>query len=415
MAGSKLAIHGGDPVRTRPFAQWPVHGPEEEQALLDALHSNVWGVGGKRVGELECEYSQMHDAKFGVACCNGTVAIQIALVAAGVQAGDEVITSPYTFMATGLAALAVGAVPVFVDVEAGTHNLDPAQIEAAITPRTRAIMPVHIGGRPADMDRILDIAKRHDLKVVEDAAQGWLASWRGKGVGALGDAGTFSFQSSKNFASGEGGMILTNDEAVFQAAWSYHNCGRKLGGEWYQHATAGFNYRLSEFQAAVLLAGLARLPEQQRTRQAALARLQKELVGLEGLLVPDEDERVTAHACHIFMVRLDRSVYPGDKMPIIRALQAEGLPAHPGYTVPLHKQDFWEWFAARPTGGGNLWKDVFPRAYGDYDLPVCDELCESTIWVKQDVLLSGPDEMGDVVDAFDKVLAAARRGEISAD
>jgi dTDP-4-amino-4,6-dideoxygalactose transaminase len=251
--------------------------------------------------------------------------------------------------------------------------------------------------------------------VVEDACQAWGAEWRGQRVGAIGDAGTFSFQSSKNFASGEGGIILTNDEAVFQAAWSYHNCGRKLGGEWYQHATAGFNYRLSEFQAAVLLAGLKRLPEQQRTRQAALARLQKDLAGFEGLLVPDEDERVTSHACHIFMVRLDRAVYPGDKMPIIRALQAEGLPAHPGYTVPLHKQDFWGWFAERPTGGGNLWKDVFPKAYSDYDLPVCDELCASTIWVKQDVLLSGADEMGDVVAAFDKVLSAARRGEISAD
>ncbi len=413
MASERLAIRGGQPVRTDPWPRWPIWGPEEERALLEALHSGVWGVGGERVPELERRFAELHRARYAVACCNGTVALQIALVAAGIEAGDEVITSPYTFMATALAILAVGAVPVFVDVERETHNLDPALIDAAVTPRTRAIMPVHIGGRPADMDRILEAARRRGLVVIEDAAQGWLAAWRGTPVGALGDAGTFSFQSSKNLSGGEGGLVLTNDEALYQRAWSYHNCGRLPGGAWYDHATAGLNYRLGEFQAAVLLAGLARLPEQQERRRAAMDALDDALRAIDGLSTPRADDRITAHACHIYMVRLEPEAFPQGKQKIVDALQAEGIPAHPGYTTPLYRQGFWRWFSERKVGTGDLrWKDVFPRPPEDYDLPVTEELCRTTIWLKQDLLLAGPEAMADVGRAFGKVLGAARAGEL---
>ncbi|MDQ7005732.1 MAG: DegT/DnrJ/EryC1/StrS family aminotransferase [Acidobacteriota bacterium] len=408
----KLALDGGTPVRSEPWARWPVWTEKDEQAVVDAIRSGKWGVGGTRVPELERRFAELHGARYGVTCCNGTIALQIALVAAGIQAGDEVITTPYTFMATAMAALAIGAVPVFVDIQEGTHNIDPDLIEAAITERTRAIYPVHIGGRPADMDRILEIAERRGLVVVEDAAQAWLAEWRGRGVGALGAAGTFSFQSSKNFSSGEGGIVLTNDEAVFQRAWSYHNCGRKMGGDWYDHVLPGLNYRLSELQAAILLSSLDRLVEQQQTRRRAMAVLEKGLAEVEGILVPDTDERITAHACHIFMARLDTEKIPVDSKVFAAALQAEGLPAHPGYTTPLYKQDFWKWFGERSTGAGKKWKDVWPRPYDSYDLPVCEKLSRSTIWVKQDVLLAGPEAMEDVIAAFAKVAAAARAGEV---
>ncbi|UCF66675.1 MAG: DegT/DnrJ/EryC1/StrS family aminotransferase [Acidobacteriota bacterium] len=409
----KLAIEGGHPVRSASWPAWPVWDDSDERVLVEALRSGKWGVGGERVPELECQFAGLHDARFGVACCNGTIALQIALIAAGIEPGDHVITTPYTFMATALSILAVDAIPVFVDVEPGTHNIDPNQIEAALTDRTSAIMPVHIGGRPADMDRINDIARRRGLKVVEDAAQAWLASWNATPVGAIGDAGTFSFQSSKNLTAGEGGMILTNDEDLFQRAWSYHNCGRRLGGAWYDHAYAGMNYRLTELQAALLLNGLARLPEQQARRQAAMAILERDLAGVPGVLMPDRDERVTAHACHILMVRLDQEQFSLDKMRIVQALQAEGIPAHPGYTVPLYKQDFFDWFADRRTPAGGIWNELFPIPFNDYSLPVCERLCASTIWIKQDVLLAGPEQMSDVVDAFVKVLEAAREGRLS--
>lgn len=409
---AQLAISGGRPVRTDPWPSWPVWTEQDEKAVVDAVRSGKWGVGGERVPALEQRFAELHRAGHGVACCNGTIALQIGLVAAGVEAGDEVIMPPYTFMATGMAALAIGAIPVFVDVEPGTHNIDPEAVREAITPRTRAIMPVHIGGRPADMDRLGEIAREHGLAIVEDAAQAWLAAWRGTPVGAIGDAGCFSFQSSKNFAAGEGGIVLTNDEEVFQRAWSYHNCGRKLSGEWYQHVLPGFNFRMTELQAALLLSALERLQREQQTRQRSMEVLQRELQGVEGILTPDPDERVTSHACHIFMARLDPEVLPVDKMAFVKAMQAEGVPAHPGYTSPLYAQDFWGWFAERPTGGGKTWGEVWPRTYDSYHLPVCEQLCRTTIWIKQDVLLAGPEHMGDVVETFRKVAGAARAGQL---
>lgn len=409
-----LALRGGTPVRTLPWPQWPTIGSSDARALVETLESGRWGIGGTRVGEFECRFSELHAARFGVACCNGTIALEIALVAAGVQPGDEVITSAYTFMASAMAILEVGAVPVFVDVEPGTHNLDPAKIDAAVSERTTAIMPVHIGGRPADMDGVMAAARRHGLAVVEDAAQGWMAAWRGVPVGAIGNAGGFSFQSSKNLSSGEGGIVLTSDEPTFQRAWSFHNCGRRLGGEWYAHDFPGLNYRLGEFQAAILLAALERLPAEQERRRAAMAALQRDLAGIPGLLLPDEDSRITAHACHMFMVRLDPREIPVGKAAVIQALQAEGLPANPGYTMPLYRQTFFDWYGERPTHwGGPRWKETVRIPYASYDLPVTRALCDTTIWVKQDVLLAGPAEMGDVVAAFAKVAAAARAGELS--
>jgi dTDP-4-amino-4,6-dideoxygalactose transaminase len=409
-----LAVNGGTPVRTQPWPKWPVHDERDERALLEALRSGVWGIGGKRVGEFECEFAGLHKAKYGVCCCNGTVALQIALVAAGVKPGDEVITSPYTFMASALAIAAVGAVPVFIDVAEGTHNLDPKLIEAAVSPRTTAIMPVHIGGRPCDMDGIMEIAQRRGLKVIEDAAQAWMAEWRGTPVGTIGEAGTFSFQSSKNLNSGEGGIILTNDDGVFQRAWSYHNCGRTLGGAWYQHDYPGFNYRLGELQAALLKTQLSRLPEQQARRRAAMAALDAGLAGIPGLRIADPDPRVTAHAAHIYMVRLDPAAFgPTAKPAFLKALQAEGIPAGPGYTTPLYQQKFWQWFDERPTGGGGTYGATVRLKFDAYDLPVCQKLCDTTIWVKQDVLLAGEAEMKDVVAAFAKVADAARAGRLA--
>ncbi|WP_419163004.1 DegT/DnrJ/EryC1/StrS family aminotransferase [Candidatus Palauibacter sp.] len=382
MAAGGLAIEGGPPVRTAPWPSWPRWGAAERRALLEVLESGRWGRGGRAVPELEERFAALHGARYAVACCNGTVAIQLGLIAAGVRPGDEVITSPYSFVATAHAARAMGAVPVFVDVEPGTHNLDPELIEAAITERTTAILPVHIGGRPADMDRVNEIAARHGLRVVEDAAQAWLAGWRGRGVGTLGQAGAFSFQSSKNLTAGEGGMVLTDDEALYRRAWSWHDCGREPEGPPHAYAADGLNLRMTEFQAALLLCGLERLPAEQAIRRQAMDTLAAGLGELDGVRVPDPDERITAHGCHVFMVRLDESRVRADKGWVIEALRAEGIPAHPGYTTPLQR-----------------------------GLPVCEALCRATIWIKQEVMLAGAAQMRDVVDAFAKILAAAPGGE----
>ena len=378
----RLAIDGGTPVRTAPWPAWPRSGAAERRALTEVLESGRWGLGGGAVPELEARFAALHGARYAVACCNGTMALQAALVAAGVQPGDEVVTSPYSFAATAHAVRSLGAVPTFVDIEPGTHNLDPERIEDAITERTTAILPVHIGGRPADMDRVNDIAARHGLRVVEDAAQAWLASWRGRAVGTLGDVAAFSFQSSKNLTAGEGGMVVTDDESVYRGAWSWHDCGRDPGGSRHAHAAVGLNLRMTEFQAALLLAGLERLPAEQAIRRQAMDALSKGLAEIDGLRAPDPDPRITAHGCHIFMVRLDESGLEADprdqrldKHRTIEALRAEGIPAHPGYTTPLE--------------GG---------------LPVCERLCRTTIWIKHQVLLAGAAQMQDVVEAFAKVV-----------
>ena len=263
---SKLAINGGTPVRTEPFPKWPVWDQNEIDGLANVIKSGKWGsLHGNLVSEFEGKYAKMHDAKYGICVGSGTVGLRIALMAAGIGGeGEEVIVPAYTFIATASAVIEANATPVFVDIDSDTYNIDPEKIEAAITPKTRAIMPVHFGGRPADMDRILEIAQKHNLVVIEDAAQAWGSSWKGTGVGAIGLAGAFSFQSSKNITCAEGGIILSNDDEFAKFARSHANCGRSEDGQWYEHCYWGSNVRLTEFQGAVLMAQLGTLSRAHR-------------------------------------------------------------------------------------------------------------------------------------------------------
>lgn len=335
---SQLALHGGTPVRTSPFPSWPVFSAEEEELLIKALRSGKWGsLEGEMVRTFEKEFAQLHGARFGVSVVNGTMALAVALRALGVGPGDEVLVPPYTFIATASAALMVGAIPVFVDVEPEILLLDPAKIEAAVTPRTKAIIPVHYGGCPADMDRIMAAARKHNLKVIEDAAQAHGASWRGQMAGSIGDVGTFSFQSSKGMSAGEGGIMLTNDPAVEELLWSLQNVGRRRGGEWYEHVRIGWNLRLTEFQAAILLAQLKRLPGQLEQRSRAAAHLTERLNQIPGIYVPAVPEGVTTHGWHLFCC-LWRGAAEGGlpREQVVRALNAEGVPVFGGY-VPLNR------------------------------------------------------------------------------
>src|SRR5437867_222010 len=224
---SKLALLGGRPVRSRPFTSWPVFGKAEEQRLLRTLRSGKWGrLDGKQVAEFEQRFIAMHGCKHGIAVVNGTVSLRIGLMAAGLRADDEVIIPPYTFFSTASAVVEVNAVPVFADIDLDTFNIDPVAIEAVVTPRTRAIIPVHFAGQPADMDLIMAIASKHKLVVIEDAAHAHGASYKNRSAGSIGHMGSFSFQSSKNLTAGEGGIIITNDDALAESCRSIQNCGR---------------------------------------------------------------------------------------------------------------------------------------------------------------------------------------------
>lgn len=395
-----LAVDGGPPVRTKPFPEWPVFGEAEERLLLEVLRSGKWGGTGRiKLPELEEKFAAMHDAKHAVTVVNGTMAITVALIAAGVRPGDEVIMPPYTFIATATSALMFGAIPVFADVEADTLALDPDKVEPAITAKTKAIVTVHIGGAPSDMTRLREIAARHNLKLIEDAAQAVGARWEHRGVGALGDLGTFSFQSSKNVTAGEGGIILTNSKELADAAWSLANVGRIREGGWYQHERIGWNLRMTEFQAAVLLAQLERLEEQTALRERNAKLLTELLDEIDGIRTLKTDPRITRHAYHLYMFRIDPELAQKiDKQDVIRKLNAEGIPASSGY-VPLNRN--------------RAVLDEIERWTGERREVVCpvseNASKKEVLWLPQNVLLGSEEDIYDVARAVRKVMRVLHR------
>jgi len=299
---SKLAINGGQPIRTEPFSKWPVWDQKEIDAATEVIKSGKWGsLHGDKTQTFEKDYAQFHEAKHGILINSGTAALRVALLAAGVGAGDEVIVPAYTFIATASAVIEAGGIPVYIDIDPATYNIDPAKIEAAITPRTKAVMPVHFGGRPADMDRIQEVAQKNNLVVIEDAAQAWGSSWKGRKVGAIGAAGCFSFQSSKNITAGEGGIILTNDDQINKMVRSHYNCGRSDDGQWYEHFYFGSNLRISELQSAILQVQFKRYPELLARRQKNASYLSEQLKEIDGVELLKYDSRITSNSIHLFI------------------------------------------------------------------------------------------------------------------
>lgn len=400
----KLARDGGTPVRTAPFPAWPVWDGVDEKAVLEALRSGVWGRNaGSQVVAFEEEFAAFQGTKYCIAVVNGTCALELGLRVLDVEFGDEVICPSYTFVATPAAPLFLGAIPVFADIDPDTFELDPASVEAAITPRTKAIIPVHIAGQSPDMDGILAVAQKHNLRVLEDAAQAHGASWRGQGVGGVGDLGSFSFQSSKNLNCGEGGAICTNDQELAELTWSVMNVGRLREGAWYQHERLGWNYRLSEFHGALLRAQLTRVPEQMELREANARYLDTHLAQIPGITPQHRPPEVTGHAHHLYMLRYDKAAFGGNnRAAFIKALSAEGIPCSPGYDWPCHEQN-----AVK-----NSVRDILQKLGRtddplDRPLPNTDRIAhEEGVWLPQSVLLADEEDMQQIVDAVAKLQRA---------
>lgn len=396
-----LAIHGGTPVRTRPFAAWPQHGSEEEQALIEVLHSGSWGGYQPAVRELETRFAEYHRVPHAVSCSNGTVALEVALRALGAGPGDEVIVPPFTFVASASAVLLCHAAPVFADIDPETFNLSVAAAEAAITPRTRAIVVVHFGGRPADMDAFQGLARKHGIALLEDAAHAHGALWNGVPVGGWGDAATFSFQEFKLMTAGEGGMILSKSEDVADKCWAYCNQGRKRGGGWFDHYTLGTNYRLTGFQAAVLLAQLRRLPEQTRTRAANAAYLRERLREIPGLRLPEDDARVAQHPHYLLTFWYDAAAFDGlPRDMALRALQAEGIPLKATYPHPLYRNPVFNTERAALARCGD-WRAA--QEYDRLQLPVSERVCREGVWLSHNALLGDTGDIDDIIEALHKV------------
>ncbi|NUM52900.1 MAG: DegT/DnrJ/EryC1/StrS family aminotransferase [Candidatus Hydrogenedentes bacterium] len=391
VSASRLALKGGVPVRpaTKPWHSWPVFDDLERKALLDTLESGKWFLDA-RIKKFEHEFAAFQDAKHCIALNSGTAGLEICLEALEVGPGDEVIVPPYTFVATASAAMRVGATVIFVDVD-DTWNINPDLIEAAITPRTKAIMPVHFGSAVADMDRINAIAARHGIHVIEDACHSWGSKWKGKGTGALGHGGVFSFQMSKNITAGEGGVILTDHEDFADMCRAISNCGRTRGAAWYEHSVVGTNARMSEFHAAVLSAQLTRLEDQTLRREKNAAILNEALGALEGITPQPGDSRMTRRAYHLYGLRINPELFGCSRDKAVEAVKAEGLPCGGGYMHPLYKQPV---FTNCKTGPD----------YTKVHCPVAEDMCyRSVVWFPHHFLLGTEDDMQDIVDIFTKV------------
>ncbi|MFL5790230.1 MAG: DegT/DnrJ/EryC1/StrS family aminotransferase [Actinomycetota bacterium] len=339
-----LAINGGTPVRSTPYPAWPETDDDAYVAAVEAVvRSGAWGgfpEPGEHAAAFEAAFASYQGAAHGVLMMNGTITMEVACKALGIGWGDEVIVPALTFAATAYAPMAAGALPVFVDITPDTWTIDPELAEAAITDRTRAIIPVHLGHHMADMDRIADIARRHGLAVIEDCAHAHGQRWRDQGAGCIGDFGSFSHQSSKILTSGEGGSLLTNDQVLAQRAHSIVDCGRAKDPEEKEY-TFGANYRLSELNAALLEVAMERFPAQQEARAVAGKRFEELVADIPGITVMPADERITRWSFYNYLLKMDPDAFGGRSNEVVcAAMEAEGIEAEVQYPPMNHYELF---------------------------------------------------------------------------
>jgi len=403
---SQLALAGGVPVRTKPFPRWPQFDEREREAVIKVLESGNWGGYpfpnhfAKLLGE---RFAACHDARFGVSVANGTVALEAALQALGVGPRDEVIIPAYTFEASAVPVLRLQAIPVFVDVLEDTYCIDPQAVEESITPRTKAVIPVHLAMNMADMDALTNLAKKYDLKILEDAAHAHGAKWRNRGAGSLGDAGAFSMQTTKLMTAGEGGVITTKDEEVFELCASYVNCGRASAEDRFGHRILGYNHRITEFQAAILLVQLERLVEQTRLRQANAKLLGHHLAQIPGLSLLKKDDRVTDQAIYQYVFKYDAEAFgelPRERF--LAALEAEGIPCDGTFYEPVYKSALFpvrrnDSLALAALPGCDLpWQDL--------ECPVSERAAyKESVWLHHSVLLGNDSDIEQIIEAIQKI------------
>jgi dTDP-4-amino-4,6-dideoxygalactose transaminase len=390
------------PICDQPWPAWPIHKEEEERRLLEVLHSGEWWY-GKNVQDFEEAFAAFQGAKFGVTCTNGTTAIEVALRALGIVAGDEVIVPPYSFIATASAVATIGAIPVFADIESDTLCLDPEDVARKITSKTTAIIPVHVAGRIAGMDRINALATKHDLAVMEDAAHAWGSQLDDRGAGTIGRCGTFSFQVSKNLTAGEGGILVTDDEEIAELARSFTHCGRMKDSPWYDHDLLGSNLRLTEFQAAILLAQLSRLEAQVARREKNAALLDEELANVAGIRRLAPAPRMTRRSYHMYIFRIDEAELGLDRDQFIKVLNAEGVPATEGWYRPLYRNGVFQNAHQGPLHGIRSPLADQGVDYREVICPVCEDVCRDAVWIPHHVLLAETEQIEKLIEAIRKV------------
>ena len=394
----KLALNGGKPIIDKGLIpQWPRYNNNLIQSIDSVLQSGVWGVGSKHVSQFENEFAKFQDSKYAVAVANGSIALYVALKACNVNLGDEVIVPSYTFQATAISVLFANAIPVFADIDSSTYNISPDSVISLINSKTKAVIAVHLGGQPANMLRLKEICEQHQLILIEDAAQAHGAEWGGRKVGSIGDAGIFSFQSSKNMTAGEGGVIVTNSNSIYEKAVSIHDCGRNRNSNKYEPEISSLNFRMSAISAGILLPQFQSIESDIKLRSENgkfLDELFSKTVGMYPIEIhPD----VSVHARHLYIIRYNRDQFLGlPKEKLISALVEEGVPASAGY-MPLHQQldktvefKFYPWIDREKCFNVSL-PNAEKAAY------------EEALWLPQNILLGSKELLKSIPKAFEKI------------
>lgn len=405
-----LAILGGEPIRMGPYPTWPVHDERDEAAVLRVIRSGNWGgypYPGPETAAFLQEFLAMQGGDYAVACINGTVTMEIALRAAGLGWGDEVIVPAYTFQATAAAPMAAGCIPVLVDIDPNTYCLSPAAVEAALTERTKAIIPVHLGAQMTDMDAIMQIAEQHDLTVIEDCAHAHGAKWRGQGAGTIGHFGSFSLQSSKILTTGEGGLLICRTAELAQRAASIIDCGRSHASGGGQEAGTDFimgsNYRLPELQAALGRVALERFPEQASQRETTAAYLDEALSEIPGIRVLRRDPRHTTRSFYCYIFAADPHIFGFGHERFCQALNKEGIPSGVGYEVMNHYHLFQPQRSHLPV------PTAFPEHFNfdEMQLPSAERASQDeAVWLGESIFRAGRKGVEDVATAVQKIYKA---------
>ncbi len=391
MTREKLALYGGSPVRSAPYPAWPRLGDGDLEAAAAVLEGSDWGGAGAAVAQFEALFAQVHDAAHGIAAANGSLALELALLAAGIGPGDEVIVPAHSFIATAAAVSRIGAVPVFADIEATTYNIDPERVAEAVSEKTAAAVVVHFGGAMADMDRLGDLAARHGLLLIEDAAHAHGAEWQGKRAGSFGLAGMFSFQNSKAMTAGEGGIVITGDEDLAAKARSIANAGRRPGRGWFEHFELGTNLRMTAMQAAILSRQLERLPLEIRRRERNNAAFEQELAGVDGLYLQEAPAGVSAQTLYLRPGRILESAFGIGRDEFVAAMQAEGIPIRPFYPHPLYRNALFQNYEHRAGA-----------------CPVAEQSSRDSFWLPMNLFMGGEDDAADIARAMRKIHEAVK-------
>ena len=399
---SKLARDGGTPYKTKPFPEWPISDDRELKLITEVVESKKWWrMNGSKVDEFESKFAQLQGTEFCLGVTNGTHAIELALSALEIGTGDEVIVPAVTFISTGSAVIYCNATPVLVDIDPETFCMIPEAFEKAITPKTKAVIPVHMAGHACEMDVICKIARKHGIKVIEDAAHSHGGEWKNKRLGSYGDISIFSFQNGKLMTCGEGGAIVTNSKELYDKAYLIHGVGRPKGDRTYQHIVLGSNYRMNEFQAAILLAQMERLEDMNKTREKNAVDLDKMLWEVEGITPQGRNSDATIITHYMYMFYYDPKAFGGLlRQDFVDYLIAEGVPAFIFFPILSDTKFFME--------------NNFRHHINEYnrkseaDLTNSRKIAENVVWLPHPTLEGDKQDLIEIVGAIKKIQKSFR-------